>query len=508
LYEQVVPVRGELDCASGPVVEADLVRRLAEGGDLAADLSGVTFIDCAGLGSLIAVRRWATERGLRFGILGPPPVVGRLLLAAGPDLLEIVPRRSFSPAAGGRKLVAMEATATDLATTTEKLHVAEEEVRVQQDLIERLVRGRTAARLAGIRLAAALPVPLLSTDRDGLVVEANPAAAVLVNLDPARLRGKPLTVLVDPADRRPLRGALAGGAGQLRLTVTPRRRDGVTVDAVVLPVVEPARGPLPEEAEDDGPAVQWVLMPRPDAARADEPALLRALGATATLTVAGGDLRAALTRLAGLSVEALGPATCASVVVGPPAEPAVLVSTDQLAQTVDGAQHRAGQGPGWDAYRSATPVSTAVLGFDRRWPGLNALLPVGTDGAIAVPIRTVGGRTEGVLTVYGAADLADPGPVQRVGLFAAVAAALLTEHAVLSELRHQEAQLREALLSRAVIDQAKGILMARHRVGAETAFAELARRSQRANVKLREVARQLVEEVTAGSAPDVRPARR
>jgi AmiR/NasT family two-component response regulator len=44
-----------------------------------------------------------------------------------------------------------------------------------------------------------------------------------------------------------------------------------------------------------------------------------------------------------------------------------------------------------------------------------------------------------------------------------------------------------------VIDQARGILMARRGISAEQAFAELARESQNSNVKLRELAARLVE---------------
>jgi hypothetical protein len=55
------------------------------------------------------------------------------------------------------------------------------------------------------------------------------------------------------------------------------------------------------------------------------------------------------------------------------------------------------------------------------------------------------------------------------------------------------AQLREALESRDVIGQAKGILMERHGIGADEAFARLVQMSQSGNVKLREIAENLVE---------------
>jgi AmiR/NasT family two-component response regulator len=54
--------------------------------------------------------------------------------------------------------------------------------------------------------------------------------------------------------------------------------------------------------------------------------------------------------------------------------------------------------------------------------------------------------------------------------------------------------MAEAMRSRAVIEQAKGILMADERIGDAEAFQRLVGLSQNANVKVREVARRLVEE--------------
>jgi PAS domain S-box-containing protein len=62
-------------------------------------------------------------------------------------------------------------------------------------------------------------------------------------------------------------------------------------------------------------------------------------------------------------------------------------------------------------------------------------------------------------------------------------------------------QLREAMVSRATIEQAKGVLMAREGVGPDGAFDVLREQSQHANRKLRDVAAELVAEVGAtGSA--------
>ncbi|MGR6963522.1 ANTAR domain-containing protein [Geodermatophilus sp. URMC 61] len=63
--------------------------------------------------------------------------------------------------------------------------------------------------------------------------------------------------------------------------------------------------------------------------------------------------------------------------------------------------------------------------------------------------------------------------------------------------RRQRRPLR-ALESRAVIDQAKGILMGRHGISGDAAFDLLAKQSQLANRKLRDIAADLVDEVQRG----------
>jgi AmiR/NasT family two-component response regulator len=57
-------------------------------------------------------------------------------------------------------------------------------------------------------------------------------------------------------------------------------------------------------------------------------------------------------------------------------------------------------------------------------------------------------------------------------------------------------QLRTALESRAVIDQAKGVLMAVHRIDSGEAFTRLVEESQKENVKVRELAQRFLNQVT------------
>jgi AmiR/NasT family two-component response regulator len=55
--------------------------------------------------------------------------------------------------------------------------------------------------------------------------------------------------------------------------------------------------------------------------------------------------------------------------------------------------------------------------------------------------------------------------------------------------------MEQAMASRAVIEQAKGVLMARHGIDETVAFELLRRQSQEQNTKLRILAAQVVAEV-------------
>jgi hypothetical protein len=72
----------------------------------------------------------------------------------------------------------------------------------------------------------------------------------------------------------------------------------------------------------------------------------------------------------------------------------------------------------------------------------------------------------------------------------------------LDALETENAQLREALGSRAVIEQAKGMLMGQHECDAETAFRMLVTASRRDGRKVRDVAASVVAATSAGTAGD------
>jgi len=121
-----------------------------------------------------------------------------------------------------------------------------------------------------------------------------------------------------------------------------------------------------------------------------------------------------------------------------------------------------------------------------------AALAVGP--AVAVPVRTP--DTAGCLNVYSEdRRLGEDANVHAVELLSAAVSAVLHENDLKAELARLAEQFSAALNSRAGIDQAKGIVMARHGCDADQAWQLLVKVSSTSNVKVREVAARIVAEV-------------
>ena len=102
---------------------------------------------------------------------------------------------------------------------------------------------------------------------------------------------------------------------------------------------------------------------------------------------------------------------------------------------------------------------------------------------------TTGEQVIGALNLYAFEPFSpDVGTQSRAAQLADRAAGALAIGLRLAEKQAENSNLRAALISRSVIDQAIGILIAQQQCSAEEAFALLRRASQQRNVKLREVA--------------------
>ena len=165
---------------------------------------------------------------------------------------------------------------------------------------------------------------------------------------------------------------------------------------------------------------------------------------------------------------------------------------------IDAAQYAVGDGPCLDAFRNRR---ANLVGFDRgeeRWPAFMAAVDPGQVQTLyAVPLVS-GDRCFGALNLYAYAPHAfDHVDVELVQLAAARAADAIAAAVDLAGARAVAGQMEQAMASRAVIEQAKGVLMARHAIDEVVAFELLRRQSQEQNLKLRVLAAQLVSEVTS-----------
>jgi len=119
---------------------------------------------------------------------------------------------------------------------------------------------------------------------------------------------------------------------------------------------------------------------------------------------------------------------------------------------------------------------------------------MGVHSALALPL-TIGEQVIGAINSY--AHTRDAFTEHAVALgtqFSAPAAVSVYNAQLLASTRLRTTQLQEALRTRAVIDQAIGIVRSRSGGTAEEAFERLTRISQKEQIKLAEVAERLVEE--------------
>ena len=175
--------------------------------------------------------------------------------------------------------------------------------------------------------------------------------------------------------------------------------------------------------------------------------------------------------------------------------PTTVVSTGQLAVDVDESQYESGSGPCLHAARTGELVVVADARTDTRWPDyMPQAAGRGALSSLSVPLAIDDdSQLSGALNIYareaGAFDEEAQSAATRFGPYAAVAAGNL--HAYQSA-RDMAGNLQAALESRAVIDQAKGVLIERYKLTPDQAFQLLARASMHANRKVRDIADVLV----------------
>jgi hypothetical protein len=181
-------------------------------------------------------------------------------------------------------------------------------------------------------------------------------------------------------------------------------------------------------------------------------------------------------------------------------------SSEDAAVKADLVEYQTLGGPCVEAASSGVETVVSDLRSDGRWPEwASASLRLGFLSAAGVPADT-GDGVQMALDLYSTEPDAFGEPeLRRARAYAEEAARTLRLCRALAEQATLAEQLQAALTSRPVIDQALGVIMGQSRVSADEAFQVLTAASQHRNVKLRELAGQLIESLT-GHPPAEPPA--
>ena len=176
--------------------------------------------------------------------------------------------------------------------------------------------------------------------------------------------------------------------------------------------------------------------------------------------------------------------------------------THARAELLDELQEAAGRGPVLDALDTRRPVTVTDLAADSRWRRLAAESPE-VRRVHCEPLESEGALL-GVLTLYSCrTDALAAETLVAARVTAGHVGVLFRTALGVARMREVAAQLREALTTRAIIDQALGIVMAQRRCTAQQAFEILRHVSQDKNVKLHQIAASIIQ--TVSGEPPQRP---
>ncbi|WAC89925.1 GAF and ANTAR domain-containing protein [Mycobacterium sp. Aquia_213] len=182
-------------------------------------------------------------------------------------------------------------------------------------------------------------------------------------------------------------------------------------------------------------------------------------------------------------------------------------ASDALAEKIDAMELEAGDGPCLDAIEEETPQIDADLTTAPLWPKLAAKLLAETPVRGAMGFRLLVNKRKGAaLNLFSdTANSFDDESAGRAAVLASFASVAINAVAK----GEDAASLRRGLLSNREIGKAVGMLMLLHDLTEDEAFDLLRRHSQALNIKLADVAREVIERrggLPSTSEPELPPA--
>lgn len=183
--------------------------------------------------------------------------------------------------------------------------------------------------------------------------------------------------------------------------------------------------------------------------------------------------------------------------------PYTIAATHPMAEELDAKQYALEAGPCVDAALRRTINRLDVDEAAQRWPRfVDLTVREGIGGYLAAGL-TLSGESYGGLNLYAMSEqVFDTLDEALIEVIAKHVASTIDATRRYREVQTLATQLQTALKTRPVIDYAIGILMAQTPCTPEQAFALLKRSSQDNNIKLRDVAAQIVGRYSTDDAPE------
>jgi GAF domain-containing protein len=218
-----------------------------------------------------------------------------------------------------------------------------------------------------------------------------------------------------------------------------------------------------------------------------------------TIMLGAQPLSETLSRIAQLAKQTIPGAAEVSVTLMQDGTVTSVSFTGPLAVQLDERQYESGFGPCMDAALSGATIPIDDTAQGGAYPDFGRVAfrhGITHTMSIGLPVEQ---RTVGALNVYGSGEGPfDETTAELATAFASHAAVAVSNAGLYASTATLAGNLQKALDSRAVIDQAKGVLMGRHRCSADAAFDLLVRQSSQRNRKLRDIAQDIVDEVQRG----------
>jgi len=220
--------------------------------------------------------------------------------------------------------------------------------------------------------------------------------------------------------------------------------------------------------------------------------------------VADFDVVELLTLLADRCVEVLGVGAAGLMLVGLDGDLRVMASSSEAMRVLELFELQCHEGPCLDCYHTGRPVLDLDLtASSDRWPRFSVeALGAGFRSVHALPMRLRG-------SVIGALNLfhVHPAEMEQVDVEAAqaladVATIAILQHRAALEAQVLNEQLHQALNSRIVIEQAKGIVAERKGLNMEEAFYALRNHARNNKLRLVDVANGIIDGSLTASSLD------